>query len=162
MMKMAMRWGYIKYKVAANIEKQELVKNPPRFLSEEEIDRLTKAARKYYIYPLIVTALHTGMRKSELFNLKWSDVDFEHRTITVQSKDDWHTTNYRSRVLALTPRLHNVLLEHHSRNGHSDYVFTFRGRKLKSTIKKSLRTLLRDAGLEKVTLHSLLHTLRLS
>jgi len=158
MMKMAVRWGYLKYNVAANVEKKKLVKNPPRFLSEEEIERLAEAARKYYIYPLIVTALHTGMRKSELFNLKWSDVDFEHSTITVQSKDDWHTKNYKSRVLALTPRLCSVLLEHHSGNGMSDYLFTWRGRKLKCTIKKSLRTLLRDAGLENVTLHTLRHT----
>jgi len=40
-----------------------------------------------------VAALHTGMRKSELLNLKWSDISFNQRTITVQAKEDWHTKN---------------------------------------------------------------------
>jgi len=116
MMKMAVRWGYVKDNVVARVEKLRLVKNLPRFLSSAEIDALLSAAEDYFAYPhihpLLVTALHTGMRKSELFNLKWTDMDFGQQTITVQSKEDWHTKNYRSRVLALTPRLHEVLLAH--------------------------------------------------
>lgn len=166
MMKMAVRWGYVKDNVAARVEKLKLVKNPSRFLSNGEIDSLLSAAESYcvypHIYPLLVTALHTGMRKSELFNLKWTDMDFGHNVITVQSKDDWHTKNYRSRVLALTPKLREVLLTHRDeqkrRGVHSDYVFTHKGMKLRSTVKKSLRTVLREAGLVGVTLHTLRHT----
>jgi len=53
------------------------------------LDAILDSASKSYIYPMIATALHTGMKKSELFNLKWTDVDFEHRIVTVQSKEDW-------------------------------------------------------------------------
>jgi len=34
-----------------------------------------------------MTALHTGMRKSELFNLKWSDIDFEQQYQRLIEKD---------------------------------------------------------------------------
>jgi len=84
--------------VVAKVEKPRVTKNPPRFLNCEDVDRLLETAQGYYIYPLLVTALHTGMRKSELLNLKWSDINFQHRTVTVQSKPDWHTKNYKSRT----------------------------------------------------------------
>ena len=139
-----------------------LVRNPPRFLSQEEIDYLLDTARDYYIYPLLETALATGMRKSELFNLKWTDIDFDRAMITVQSKPDWHTKNYKSRALSITPRLRKVLLAHRQEQEKhrflSEYVFTYEGRKLHATIKKSLRTVLRNAGLKNVTLHTLRHT----
>ena len=83
-----------------------------RFMNQDEIRRLIEASRDSYIYPLIITALHTGMRKSELFNLMWSDVNFDQQMITVQSKGDWHTKNYKSRSLQLTPVLYEVLKAH--------------------------------------------------
>ena len=135
-----------------------LVKNPPRFLGKDEIDRLLSAAKGYYIYPLLETALATGMRKSELFNLKWQDIDFDNATITIQSKDDWHTKNYKSRAIALTPRLSKILLAHKAEQKNSEYVFTYKGMKIHATINKSLKTVTRKAGLTGVTLHTLRHT----
>ena len=89
MLKMAVRWRYVEKNVAEQVEKPKLIKNSARFLSQYEIQKLIEGARGSHIYPLIVTALHTGMRKSELLNLKWSDIDFDQGTITVQSKKDW-------------------------------------------------------------------------
>jgi len=159
MIKMAVRWKYIDNNVASNVEKLKLVRNPPRFLRQNEIRRLSEAAKGYYIYPIIMTALHTGMRKSELLNLKWSDIDFDQRTITVQSKPDWHTKNYKSRILQMTPVLYDVLKNHSIEQLKiSEYVITYKGEKLRDGIKKSFRTLLRKADLKNVTLHTLRHT----
>ncbi len=47
-----------------------------RVLNQDEINALLEACKGSHIYPIIVTALHTGMRKSELLNLGWSDIDF--------------------------------------------------------------------------------------
>jgi integrase len=162
MMKLAQRWGYIRDNVVATVPKLRLVKNPPRFLSHEEVEKLINAAGGSHLYPLLVTAAHTGMRKSELFFLTWDDVDFDQGTITIQNKEGWHTKNYKSRVLSLTPRLRNVLLAHKqdqdAQEVYSEYVFTYKGKKLQSTIKRSLRTVLNQAGLKNVTLHMLRHT----
>src|SRR5215831_12955318 len=35
--------------------------------------------------PIVLTALHTGFRKSELLSLTWDEVDFLHRVITVRA-----------------------------------------------------------------------------
>lgn len=164
MLKMAVRWKYIERNVAEMVEKPKLVKNSPRFLSQYEIQRLIEGGYGSHIYPLIVTALHTGMRKSELLNLKWSDVDFQQGTITVQSKKDWHTKNYKSRTFQLTPALHDVLMEElrkrHMEENLCEYVFIWKGERIKQDIRRSFRTALRNAELENsgVTLHTLRHT----
>jgi len=162
MFKMAVRWRYIDKNVVAMVEKPRVITNPPKHLNCEEIDQLLKAADGYYIYPLIVTALHTGMRKAELLNLRWSDIDFRQQTVTVQSKEDWHTKNYKSRTLQLTPFLYSVLKEHEQDQRRlgvkSDYVFTYKGNRIQDNIKKSLETVVKEAGLEGVTLHTLRHT----
>ncbi len=160
MLKLAIRWGHIDKNIASSIERMKVTKNPPRFLSQEEVERFIKAAEGSYIHPLIVTALHTGMRKGELFNLKWMDIDFDQQIVTVQSKSDWHTKNYKSRVIQLTPVLYEVLREHRERSEGvgSEYVFTYCGKQLKSNIKRSWSSVLEKADLEKVTLHSLRHT----
>ncbi len=115
-----------------------------------------------YIYPILVMALHKGMRRPELLNLKWSDVDFDRQVITVQAKDDWHTKNYRSRVLQLTPTLHKVLEEHKifqvQLGTKSEYVFTYRGVRMKNVVDTTLRKVVKQAGLSNVTLHTLRHT----
>ena len=161
MFRMAIRWGLIDRNPVSYVDKMKIPEKPKRFLSQVQIERLMEAADSSHIFPLIVTALHTGMRKSELFNLKWSDIDFDRMTITVQSKDDWHTKNYRSRTLQITPVLYDVLIEHrkqHLLNVQSEYAFTYNGKKLRSNIKRSLARVMNKAGLNGVTLHTFRHT----
>ena len=162
MMRMAMRWRYIDRNIVSSVEKLKVSRRSTRFLSQDEIRRLMEASKGSHVYPIIVTALHTGMWKSELFNLTWSDIDFSQRTITVQSKDGWHTKNYKPRTLQLTPALYELLQTHrrlHLEMGvKNDYVFTYQGKLIKRGIEDSLKTALRKAGLEDVGLHTLRHT----
>jgi len=46
-----------------------------RILDREEIKRLINASTSY-LRAMIILALNTGMRKGEILNLKWNDVDF--------------------------------------------------------------------------------------
>src|SRR5262249_20324923 len=46
-----------------------------RYLRDDEEQRLM-AASSPVLRPLITVAIHTSMRKGELLNLKWSDIDF--------------------------------------------------------------------------------------
>jgi integrase len=54
-----------------------------RFLTEDEEAGLL-AQCNAQLTPLVVSALHTGFRKSELLCLKWANVDFRHRFIKVE------------------------------------------------------------------------------
>ena len=162
MLRMAVRWRYVDKNVVSSVDKMKVPERPHRFLNQEEIRLLVGASRESYIYPMIVTALHTGMRKSELLNLKWSDIDFDRGTVTVQAKEDWHTKNYKSRTIQLTPMLYGVLGEQKKLQAElgvqSEYVFTYKGVKLKGGIDASLRKVVKEASLRNVTLHTLRHT----
>lgn len=62
----------------------------------------------------------------------------------------------------MTPFLYSVLKEHKQDQQKlgvkSDYVFTYKGNRIRDNIKKSLKTVVNKAGLEDVTLHTLRHT----
>ena len=88
------------------------------------------------------------MRKSELFHLRWDDIDFVNNSITIQSKADWHTKNRRYRVIEMTPRLRDALLqERRDCNSEHDFVLTYRGDRLRSNVTTTFHRIVDTAGL---------------
>jgi integrase len=82
----------------------------------EDIQRLLATVTGRH-RPLIVTAIFTGMRASELRGLPWSAVDFEKRTITVRQRaDEWGTIGMPKsaagqREIPMSPTVVNTLRE---------------------------------------------------
>ncbi len=52
-------------------------------LTPEEVKKLVKEAKEEAIYPIVIMAIFTGMRKGELMGLQWDSVDMENRKIYV-------------------------------------------------------------------------------
>jgi len=79
---------------------------------------------------LIVVALSTALRRGELLNCTWGDIDFEEQTIKVSPKAntvetwEWLIKDTDCRMLPLTDGLTQFLVDHQSRQpeGHP-YVF---------------------------------------
>ena len=69
-----------------------------RFLSDDEETKLRKVleARFSYYVPAFDISLHTGMRASEQFGLRWSQIDLERKLLTLPK-----TKNGSSRVIRL-------------------------------------------------------------
>ena len=92
--------------------------------SDEECIRFIKAARDSRIgWPLrwdllIHLALCTGMRRGELLNLTWRDIDFEAQKVHVSPKEnteytwEWHIKDTDRRKLPSTDELVQLLAEH--------------------------------------------------
>lgn len=78
----AVEWGRIEMNPAARVKK---LKEPPgreTILTEDQARRLVEAAGPEF-RPIIITALGTGARRSEILNLKWRDVDSVMGIITI-------------------------------------------------------------------------------
>jgi integrase len=102
-----------------------------------------------------------GRRLEQKKRPRLRNVDFEQGTVTIQSGDDWHTKNYRSRTIEMTPVLYKTMLQqrklHMELHVRIDYVFTYRGHRIKY-MDATLKKVVKRAGLENVTLHTLRHT----
>ena len=48
------------------------------------------------LYPIVILALSTGMRRGEIMNLKWSDVDLDSRFYPFTNHKEWRATFYPS------------------------------------------------------------------
>lgn len=150
----AIRWGHARVNPATGMEKLKEQQKPPRFFTFDEVERLLAVAERHVHYPLILTALHTGMRKRELLNLAWTDVDFEQGVIRIQN-----AKNYSYRYIDLTPELNAVLLTAKAlHSGSHERVFEFRGNPIVSSIDRALHKLAQRAGLPPFRLHVLRHT----
>ena len=74
-----------------------------RFASEDELSRLLascKTSEWERLYMLVLMAVSTGARRSELLSLKWSDINMKTQTAILHD-----TKNGESRVLTLTDDL---------------------------------------------------------
>jgi len=55
-----------------------------------------------HLRPILICALDSGMRRGEIFGLKWSDVDFEECVLTIRA---FNTKSMKERQVSLTTRL---------------------------------------------------------
>lgn len=87
-----------------------------RYLSTEEEARLFEAIGDDWRLAAIVTlALHTGMRRGEIFKLEWKHVDFVRKIINVQDTKSGH-----DRVIPMSTVIEDML---QSLPRTSEYVF---------------------------------------
>jgi len=121
------------------------------YLLLDEIDRLISAAA-YHIKPIIITALHTGMRRGEILKLKWADIGFNNRLIEVVE-----TKNNEKRYVPIDSTL-LAALRNIPRRIDSDYVFCNREGKPYTDIKNSFRSALKRASIDNFRFHDLRHT----
>lgn len=85
-----------------------ITKNKKRFLSKEEILKALDVTRKTSLETLVLTALYTGMRRAELINLKYEDIDLEKRLIYVKHRDGFTTKSKKERVIPLHANLAKI------------------------------------------------------
>jgi integrase len=112
-------------------------------LAPDQMAALMEAINDDYDYQaanLMRLALCTGMRRGELFKLKWADIDFERGYITIRGPKGG-----KDQTIPLNQVARNVL-ENHPRD-ESPYVFPGRGGKQRTDIKKPVNRIKARAGL---------------
>lgn len=105
----SVEWGWIEESPLKKVSKPKVGLLRARFLSDEERDRLLKACKESpntYLYPVVVLALATGMRKSEILNLTTSSTDIINGRIFLE-----HTKNNDRRTIPLQGHALEVIKE---------------------------------------------------
>lgn len=123
-----------------------------RVLSLEAESRLFVALGENELVKNIVTvALHTGLRRGEIFNLKWFDVDFSRGMIQVRE-----SKSNKKRLVPMNTTIRTML---QGLKRKSEYVFPSpktNGRL--DNIKRSFRRAVREAEIIDFRFHDLRHT----
>ncbi len=79
-----------------------------------------------YLKPLVLVAVNTGLRKSELLNLTWNDVDFHQNILTVigtGKKDTTGTKSGHTRHVGLSNEARQVLHDWRTQTEGDGFVF---------------------------------------
>jgi len=159
--------GMVETNVACEVKVAQKNKKIRRTLRRDEIHKLIESADKNrklcrgYAYELIMFALFTGMRKSELRTLCWDDVDLDIRKIAVHAKEiegesDFTPKSGEADTITIPDQLASVI-DTMPRNGR----FVFGGKKPvgSESIYSAVKKVMARAGLPReLSLHHLRHT----
>jgi integrase len=103
-------------------------------------------------YPILAFALNTGMRKGEIFGLRWGDADIFLGKIKVQRSYNGPTKNGKARVIPMTDGLAKLIESRYRVQHDSDNIFK------ELDVNYRLKRLCRTAKVPKITFHGLRHT----
>ncbi len=159
---LAIKWDYLKENPTKGVKKLKVEDSKrPRFLTADECQRLLEACPTD-LYPIYFTFLNTGMRKAELENLQWTDIDLKRNRISIRQKDFWQPKTGERDIPINTP-LKDLLsrLKPSSRQDtKNNFVFSSKdGGKIKTKLREKLIRIAKQAGIQDLTrLHTLRHT----
>ncbi len=153
-------WGWLEDSPMRNVSKPSEGEGRERFLSISERDQLLLAcgqSRNPNLLPIVSLAVITAMRFSEIAGLRWNDIDFERRTITL-----WRTKNGDKRVIPLTVEA-EAIFKGCSTFGASGDELVFRaqrnaGKEQKVSVREAFENAVERAGIKNFRFHDLRHT----
>ena len=114
--KFAVDEGWARENVARYVDCHSLSYDSYDYFTRDEIERLIAAARDEYDAALYACAAYTGLRKGELFALRWGDIDFEGARVVVRrnysGRELVTPKNGKVRAVPLVPALAELLMTH--------------------------------------------------
>ncbi len=143
----ALEWGYIKSNPFSRIKPLKVPKEPPRYLSPEEVLRVLEALKDDPdFHDIVLFTLETGCRRQEILRLTTEDLDFEHGFVYIRGKGN------KVRAVPMTSRIRELLKRRC--DGRKGKVFPAWH---KDTITKKWKKLMKRLGMD-YRFHHLRHT----
>ena len=150
------------------------------FLNRDEANALLKAFEGNVLHEIVFVTLYYGLRRSEALGLKWSSIDFENNTLTIEhtvvkgstieAKDKTKTQNSAA-SFQLIPAVREVLLKLRDKQAEyrrlfgseyyqSDYVFVREDGKpfRPDCLTRSFQRVLNAHNLKPMRFHDLRHS----
>lgn len=166
-LRQAVVWGYLIKNPAQYIKRPRPEKQEVEFLTPADLKKFLEYTSKEY-YPFFLTAALTGMRRAELFGLKWGDINWETFQIHVRrsfvlGKFEEPKSKSAIRAITMSPILFSTLNKHRLSCPPSEYDLVFSnqvGNPLNgpNMLTREFFPALRRAGLRKIRFHDLRHT----
>ncbi len=153
--------GYIRDNKLKNIQRVRDASQAEKvkYWTYDEVQLILEAVKPYWRDSLEFL-YHTGIRKGELINLTWEDVnmDAEQPTIKIQAKDGWTPKTNQQRPIPLNAKAVEII-ERQDHSVEHNYIFKgkYGGMIHRDKIYRCLKTTLNKLGLEG-NVHKFRHT----
>jgi integrase len=149
-------WEWVKENPVKKVSKEKVNNMIERWLTLEEEQKLL-ASSPIWLKEIIIFAINTGLRLSEVLDLKWSRVDLIRRTITILEEQK----NRGRDTLPLSEGALAVLKERaRVRRSETDLVF-FTGNATRigsRNVERAFYSALKKSGIVPLRFHDLRHT----
>lgn len=148
-------WEWVKENPVSKVRKEKVNNFIERWLTHEEEAKLIEASPKW-LQEIIIFAIHTGFRESEILDLTWKQVDFHRRTITL-----YEQKNKNVDTLPVSQTALQVLKQRYEcMQGESLRVFLNQcGKRIfAQNLIRSFHGAIKKAGIERLRFHDLRHT----
>ena len=130
-------------------------KKDVHFLSPVQVQHYLDCCSKRY-YPIAATLVFTGVRKGELLQIRWDDIDFKRNMIKIRA--DSSLKNANSREIPINSQLLPIL-KSLKQKSKSEWVFVGPdGKSRMTTFDNSHRATRKKAGMPNLTIHNFRHT----
>ncbi len=150
-------WEWLDDSPMRKVRKPKEPRGRVRFLSDDERERLLAACKEsesHLLYPIVVLALSTGARRTEILTLKWNQVDLQRGQITL-----YETKNNEIRSLPLTGHALELIKGLSKvRSIDTDLLFPGKNRKEPINIRWIWEVALKKAEIENFRFHDLRHS----
>lgn len=159
----AVEWGFIEEHPLSKLKQMKVDrKGRIRYLTTEEEKALREAldirdkVSNDHLKPLVILSLNTGMRRGEVFNLKWSDIDLKNKVLTVEGNT---AKSGQTRHIPLNKEALSILKAWKTKNNNGfSFVFPSKTGGRLDNVKKAWANLLTHAQIESFRWHDLRHT----
>lgn len=138
------------------VDSVKVTKKPRQFLTEEEFKKVLESTDNKLMRCIFYVIFHSGLRISELTNLKLEDVDLDNKVMHILGKGE------KYRDIPISDKLYSVLIEYlNNREVEGDYFFATKktGSVSNQYINRCLKDAVKKAGIKKeISCHSLRHS----
>jgi integrase len=150
-------WEWLEDSPMRKVRKLKEPRGRVRFLSDDERASLLEACKEStepYLYPVVVLAISTGPRKSELLNLKWKDVSLQRKTITFEEtkNNERRSVHLAGHALELVQQMASV------RRIDTDYLFPTSNGSKPIDVRYAFEKAVEEAELSDFLFHDLRHS----
>ena len=150
-------WEWLKENPVLKIKKPKEANGRLRFLSIEEKDRLLSACKQSQskdLYLIVALAICTGMRKGEILNLKWKNIDIDREAIWLED-----TKNGERRFVPLLGIPNDLLSKKYQNQQLDSLIFpSTKADRKPIDIRSAWEKALHKANIKNFVFHSLRHT----
>ncbi len=146
----AIEWGMVQKNPGKKVKLLRERNTRLRYLDEKEIRKLHDACAEH-LKPIVIVALNTGMRKEEILSLRWKNLDYRIRTISILD-----TKNGESREIPMNDIVYGTLLA--AKKTDSPWVFCKKNGERYGNVRKAFEGARKRAGIVDFRFHDLRHT----